>query len=149
MLIRQSKKEELSKILELIWNTFLKYEAPDYTKEGIEEFKNFITNKELMDKLKFYCAYENKELLGIIATRSEDSHISLFFVDEKYQGKGIGRKLYETIKELNQSGEITVNSSPYAVDIYRKLGFIPTEEEQSENGIRYTPMKIIIKKKIK
>lgn len=147
MIIKKTSKEELPIILDLIWKTFLKYEAPDYTESGIEEFKNFIDNKDIMESLNFYAAYENNILLGIIATRSENTHISLFFIDEKYQGKGIGRKLYETIKEINQSGQITVNSSPYAVNIYKKLGFIPTMEEQNENGMRYTPMKALIKKK--
>ena len=35
----------------------------------------------------------------------------------------------------------TVNSSPYAVEVYRHLGFVPTDTEQLTNGIRYTPMR--------
>ena len=34
----------------------------------------------------------------------------------------------------------TVNSSPYAVEIYRHLGFVPTDDEQSVDGLRFTPM---------
>lgn len=37
--------------------------------------------------------------------------------------------------------EFTVNSSPYAVDIYRQLDFVPTDTEQITNGIRYMPMR--------
>ena len=33
-----------------------------------------------------------------------------------------------------------VNSSPYAVEIYRHLGFVPTDDEQSVDGLRFTPM---------
>ena len=33
-----------------------------------------------------------------------------------------------------------VNSSPYAVDVYHKLGFTDTDKEQMTNGIIYTPM---------
>ena len=36
--------------------------------------------------------------------------------------------------------EFTVNSAPYAVDIYRHLGFAETGPEQTINGIRFTPM---------
>jgi len=33
------------------------------------------------------------------------------------------------------------NSSPYAVEIYRHLGFEPTDTEQAVNGLRFIPMK--------
>jgi hypothetical protein len=37
--------------------------------------------------------------------------------------------------------QVTVNSSPYAVPIYERLGFIKTAEQQEhENGIIYVPM---------
>ena len=36
---------------------------------------------------------------------------------------------------------ITVNSSPYAVEVYRHLGFTPTGGEQNIDGLRFTPMK--------
>ena len=29
---------------------------------------------------------------------------------------------------------------PYAVEIYRHLGFVPTDDEQSVDGLRFTPM---------
>lgn len=147
MFIRESKKEELDEILDLVLRSFMKFVAPTYSKEGIEEFKSFISNKDIIYSLKFYSAYENDELLGTIATRENNTHISLFFMDDKYIGKGIGKKLYECIKSLNETGLITVNSSPYAVEIYKILGFIPTGDEQIENGIRFTPMKSLIKKK--
>lgn len=146
MIIKESTNEEIGNILELAWNTFLKYEAPDYTEDGIQEFKKFITNKEAIESLKLYGAYEDNELLGMIATRNENTHIALFFLKDEYQGKGIGRKLYEYIKQLSKEENITVNSSPYALNIYKRLCFIPTSEEQITNGMRYTPMKTLIKK---
>ena len=35
----------------------------------------------------------------------------------------------------------TVNSSPYAVEVYRHLGFVATDAEQCTDGLRYTPMR--------
>ena len=34
----------------------------------------------------------------------------------------------------------TVHSSPYAVEVYRHLGFAATGPEQTVNGLRFTPM---------
>ncbi len=49
--------------------------------------------------------------------------------------------LFETMRADDDGDVFTVNSSPYAVEIYRRLGFAPTDHEQITNGIRYTPMK--------
>jgi predicted GNAT family N-acyltransferase len=35
---------------------------------------------------------------------------------------------------------IEVNSSPFAVGIYEKLGFIRVSDEQLKNGMKFTPM---------
>ena len=35
---------------------------------------------------------------------------------------------------------MTVNSSPYAVPIYHKLGFYDVDSEQVVKGVRFTPM---------
>ena len=37
-------------------------------------------------------------------------------------------------------GIITLNSSPYGLPFYQALGFLPTDQEQIVNGIRFTPM---------
>ena len=49
----------------------------------------------------------------------------------------------ESVKQLFRTVRIekmTVNSSPYAVPIYHKLGFKETDSEQIVNGLRYIPM---------
>lgn len=141
MEIRAIKKEEMKDALKLVWEVFLEYEAPDYTEEGIQEFKKCIDDEEWVNKLDFYSAVENNIILGVIATR-ETSHIALFFVDGKYHRQGIGKKLYNKILELNNKGFFTVNSSPYAHEVYKHLGFIDTvEEEQCVHGLRFWPMR--------
>ena len=35
----------------------------------------------------------------------------------------------------------TVHSSPYAVEVYRHLGFVATDAEQTVSGLRFTPMR--------
>ena len=89
---------------------------------------------------EFYGAFNKNQLLGVIATK-DISHIALFFVDGKYQKQGIGRKLYNKVELLNNKGYFTVNSSPYAHEIYKHLGFIDTDVEQCINGLRFYPMK--------
>ncbi|KXA24931.1 hypothetical protein HMPREF3221_00378 [Fusobacterium nucleatum] len=45
----------------------------------------------------------------------------------------------------NENSYITVNSSRYGVSIYEKLGFVKTEEEKEQDGLKFTPMKLILK----
>ena len=127
--------------LELVWKVFLKYEAPDYTKEGSDEFFKSIHDDNWLNQIKMYGAYDKDRLVGVIATRQEGTHIALFFVDGEYHRKGIGRQLFQKILEDNKVNYMTVNSSPYAVPVYEKLGFEATDVEQVKNGLRFTPMK--------
>ncbi len=146
MEIRKIMKEGLPAVLDLVWTVFLEFEAPEYSQEGIDEFKRYIDQQAKETTLEIYGAFEENELLGVIATRNERSHISWFFVKKEYHGRRIGRKLFEHIVPFSSTDFITVNSSPYAVKIYRKLGFADTAAEQVTNGIRYIPMKYMIGK---
>ena len=138
--IRKLETDETENALALAWRVFLKYEAPEYPQEGIEEFRKSIHDENYTSKLCMYGAFRSDELIGMIAARNAGSHVALFFVDEKYQGKGIGKQLFNYLTAQRRTDRITVNSSPYAVPIYRKLGFAETDAEQSVNGLRFTPM---------
>lgn len=144
MEIRKIEKSEMKKAIELVWKTFLEYEAPDYKEEGILEFKKTIENEIWLDERKFYGAFENNKILGVIATKN-CNHIALFFVEGKYHRQGIGRKLFDKITEENKDNFFTVNSSPYAKEVYEHLGFEYISDEQEVNGIKFYPMKKIIK----
>ena len=98
-----------------------------------------------MSTLTFYGMYDNEKIIGVIATRNNGNHITLFFVDGKYHKKGIGKKLFEKVLKNATSKVITVNSSVYAVEVYHKLGFIDADTEKVDNGIRFTPMKLILR----
>ena len=133
-------KKEIPEALRLVWNVFLKFEAPEYSQEGIENFKSFIDSEKMIGGLEMYGALVNEKVVGVAATRDQGNHIALFFVDSRYHRRGIGRKLFETVHKYSTSDCITVNSSPYAVPVYHKLGFLDTDSERKVNGIRYIPM---------
>lgn len=141
MEIRKIDNEQTTNAIQLIWTTFLQFEAPDYSDEGVQSFRRFIENKDILKTLEYFGAYENSELKGIIATKNNRKHICCFFVKAKYHRQGIGRRLWEYILNNSKNEEFTVNSSPYAVPVYHKLGFVDTDSEQLTDGMRYTPMK--------
>ena len=145
MEIKKIDLEKMDKALELTWKTFLEYEAPDYSQEGIDEFKKTIDDEQWLSAREFYGAYEADELLGLIATKDK-SHIALFFVDGKHHRKGIGRKLFEKVLEENDKNYFTVNSSPYAKEVYEHLGFERTDDLQCINGLKFYPMTMKVKR---
>jgi GNAT superfamily N-acetyltransferase len=141
MLIRKLTDEhERAQALNLALKVFMQYEAPDYPEHGATTFRDFIQSREMTDELLMFGAIEDGTVVGVIALRNEGSHISLFFVDGRQHRKGIGRKLFQAALQNNAAETITVNSSPYAVEVYRRLGFIETDKEQLTNGLRYIPM---------
>ena len=86
--------------------------------------------------------------MGVMAMR-DFCHVSLFFVDKAYHRRGIAKELFsraveQSIQENSDFIEITVNSSPYAVEIYKKLGFVDTGGKTTKNGITFIPMKMNI-----
>ena len=140
MLIRPIKESERKPALEIVWSTFLRFEAPDYSAEGVQTFRAFIADEALFENLEFFGAFDGDTLQGMLATRSERGHIALFFVPAVFQRQGIGRALWQYILANSTASTITVNSSPYAVAVYQRFGFTATSAEQLTDGIRYTPM---------
>lgn len=137
--------DDLDTAIDLIWKTFLEFEAPNYTQEGIDEFNKSINDYDWVHKKKFYGYYEDNKLLGVIATNNIN-HISLLFVDGNYHKKGIGRKLYNYVRELNNTTYFEVNSSIFGHEFYKKLGFHDIDTERCIHGIRFFPMRLDFEK---
>ena len=143
--IKQLFNNEKDEALLFAKKVYIECKDESYSEEGIETFCNFVNNKEMTKSFKVYGAFENNILKGIIATDSQKRHISLFFVDKDSQGKGIGKELMKVVINNNENSYITVNSSRYGVPIYGKLGFVKIEDEKKQDGLKFTPMKLILK----
>lgn len=144
--IEELKLENLDEAIKVIETTFMKFEAPDYSKEGIENFFKFANNETIKENLKInmkmYVAKVNEKIVGVIGYR-DNSHINLLFVLEEYQHNGIAKALYNLVIEKCKkvhTKKVTVNSSPYAHDVYLKFGFIDDNKMQEIDGIKFYPM---------
>ena len=140
MKIKKLNHKKLTDALPLVWKVFCDYEAADYPENSRKAFWDAIHTEEYLATLTAYGAYENRKLTGIIATRNEGTHIALFFVDGNHHRQGIGRSLWNAVLAENTSPTITVHSSLFAVDVYKRLGFVTTDEVQNDGGIWYVPM---------
>ena len=138
--IRPLADSEIEAAHKLAWDVFIEFEAPDYPPEGVEEFRKTLEDEAYLSGLKYYGAFIEEKLVGLLTIRETTAHICFFFVDAHYQRRGIGTKLFRYLLEDFPERNITLNSAPYGLPFYKKLGFIETDTEQSMNGIRFTPM---------
>ena len=137
--VRRLTSKETPQALELCWKVFLEFEAPEYPPEGIAAFRASLDDTGRNRQMDFYGAFDGDTLVGVLSMRAPQ-HIAGFFVDAAYHRRGIGRGLFEAMRQDYACQVFTVHSSPYAVEVYRHLGFVPTDGEQTVDGLRFTPM---------
>lgn len=146
--IRWAHASEWAPAMKMIWRTFLKYEGKDYTREGIQNFFDFITDDELYTAFlrgsyQMMVAVEDGRIIGAGTIRG-GNHLSLLFVDEDYHHKGVGRAIMNSLclylKEEAGERLMSLKAAPYAVDFYRRLGFRVVKPEEEYSGIRVTEM---------
>lgn len=153
--IRRINSDEVEEALALALEVFMEFEAPDYKLEGVETFRSLVQSEEFIAKRKagispVYAAFDRDKMIGIMGMRPNRTHINLAFVRKEYHRQGVAtamfRYLLEDIaKEDPAPREVTVNSSPYGKPFYLHMGFQPQSEEQESDGIRFTPMKYVIR----
>ena len=146
---RMAVEKDWEPAMKLAWETFLIFEAQEYGEEGIESFRDFISDQRLKNmflkgEYQMMVALHEDEIIGFITVRNR-SHISLLFVNKKYHRQGIGSILIEKMGEylITEVGVdyMTVDSAPYALEFYHKLGFWDLAPRQQKQGIIYTSMK--------
>jgi GNAT superfamily N-acetyltransferase len=148
--IREIHSGEEEEACRLIRKSFDEFIAPGYSNEGVNEFLKYVNPDSMRERLAddsfALVAVADDVITGIIEVRS-NNHIALLYVKKEYHRSGTAKKLLESaIEKCRQFDstvdEIEVNSSPYAVRIYEKLGFTGVDSEKTVNGIRFTPMKL-------
>lgn len=143
---RKMKAGEERQVLELVKAGFDEYVRSDVTKEGVKEFLR-AAREMIYDKPATHfilVAESNNRIIGMIDMQ-ENKHVCLFFIDSEFHRQGVGRCLLEQaiarcIDNAPNVLDISVNSSLFAVPVYKRLGFRQTKPEQILNGIRFVQM---------
>lgn len=148
-MIKKITSNEYNNLRILVKDTFNEFIAPEYSEEGKLEFYRFIENDETLNKLEIFGYYIEDILVGVIAVDKESKHIALFFVAKMFQRHSFGKKLLDTVLENFDFDELTVHSAPNSVNAYKYMGFKATDNVFENNGIKYVPMELKIKKQTK
>ena len=146
--VRWAKEEEWGPAMRMIWRTFLRFEGRDYTREGIRNFYDFITDDDLYvaflkGEYQLMVALDGQKVIGAGSIRNRN-HLSLLFVEEGYHRMGVGRAILTAVcdylKQEAGGKYISLKAAPYAVNFYRRLGFRAVRPEEEYSGIRVTEM---------
>jgi predicted GNAT family N-acyltransferase len=141
-------------IHQLIKKVYDEFVSIDYSEEGNNFFYDWIKPSKIAERQRnhknIWVALIDSKLVGVIELR-DNKYISLLFVDKEYQGQGIAKKLFdkslkEIIRRNPQLDKFYVHASPYSIPVYRNMGFIETDNMQEDNGMKYLPMEMTIKK---
>ena len=141
--ISRLELSELSEAKKLVKKVFMTFEAPDYSKEGVAHFLTYLDEELEMElaanQVQVWCGKDAQQIVGLLAVRLP-AHVALLFVDEAYHRQGIAKQLFQEMLSELMPEQVTVNSSPYAVPIYERLGFQIEGNEKTVSGIRFQSM---------
>ena len=134
MIIRRFKVEDSIELASVIAKTLRITNIKDYSKEYIENDISFLTSEKLIERSKWtnmYVACDGDMIIGCGAIgpywgKEDESSLFTIFVLPEYQGKGIGRKIIETLEQdeyFLRAKRIEIPASITAVNFYIKMGY--------------------------
>lgn len=144
---RPGDEVEVSRVAAICFDRFIR---PYYSEPGIQAFATWIhpgsiARRQSIDCRMFVADLDGR-IVGLIEMRGS-GHVSMLFVDPEFHHCGIAARLFDralrTALKLDPGlSEVTVFSSPGAIEVYRHWGFSPTGPEVERDGIRFTPMSL-------
>lgn len=134
MTIRRFQDADADALADVIAYTLRTTNSKDYSPEYIENDISFLKAENLIDRSKWmhiYVVCEDEKIIGCGAIgpfwgRKDESSIFTVFVLPEFQGKGIGRKIFETLEQdefFLRARRIEIPASITSVDFYRKMGY--------------------------
>lgn len=133
-MVRRFEVTDAKAVSELIAKTLRTTNINDYTSEYIEDI---ILKKQPEDIIEcanethFYVVCEDDTIVGCggigsYMGKDDECHLLMIFVLPEYQGKGIGRKIIETLEHdeiFLKAKKIEISASITACRFYEKLGY--------------------------
>lgn len=146
MNIRKFQDTDADEVSALIVKTLRTTNIKDYSFEYIENEVKILQSHNILERAKqthFYVVCDQHKIVGCGAIgpywgKEDESSLFTIFVLPEYQGKGIGRKIIETLERdeyFLRSKRIEIPASITGTPFYRKMGYdyknhicVPDEE---------------------
>ncbi len=149
--IRDATLDDAASISKLVYALSEKYMAHEFTIDGartlLDSMKPGVIKECIQSGFRYHVAEIGDQVGGVVGVR-DNSHLYHLFVAEEYQHQGLAKKLWQVAVRACLSngnpGIFTVNSSKYALPVYKKLGFVIQSEPEERNGVISIPMKLVM-----
>jgi GNAT superfamily N-acetyltransferase len=119
------------------------------SEKGAEAFLSTISETAILGyiadpRFHYLAGYLGEELAGVAASR-DNRHVYHLFVSPSHPRQELATSLWQHIQrqsiDAGYTDGFTVNSSLYAVPVYRRWGFIAVGDTQIKDGIAFQPMR--------
>ena len=132
--IRHFEKQDAGAVSDLIIRTIRISNTKDYPADLMEELIKHQQPDNVLERASwthFYVAEEDNRIIGCGAIgpywgKEDESCLFTIFVLPEYQGKGVGRKIVETLEQdefFLRARRIEIPASITGLAFYRKLGY--------------------------
>lgn len=132
--IRRFEEKDSAELAEVIAVTMRTTNSKDYPPEYIEKDLSFLTAEKLIERAGWtdlYVVCEDEKIIGCGAVgpywgKEDESSLYTIFVLPEYQGRGIGRRIMETLEQDDiflRARRVEIPSSITAVGFYKKFGY--------------------------
>lgn len=141
MKIRKASMNDVNAIAKVI-APFV--DAAICSEEGRERFEpHMLKNIFERSDIHYFVGEIQDDVVGCVAYIAP-SHVMHYFLLPHYHGQGYGRQMWDFLETeilKHTPTAITVNSSFYALDIYKKFGFDVVGEVTQQWGLQFIPMR--------
>ena len=132
--VRRFKSSDANEVSSLIVKTLRTTNSKDYSPEYIENNVKIFSPEGVIQRASwthFYVVCKGITIVGCGAigpywNKEDESSFFTIFVLPEYQGKGIGRKIIETLEQdefFLRAKRIEIPSSITACEFYKKMGY--------------------------
>ena len=145
MEIRKFRETDAEEVSALIIRTLREVNIRDYTGDYIEDLARRMQPGDIVKRASWthmYVACEGDGIAGCGAVgpywdRTDESCLFTIFVLPEYMGRGIGRKIVETLEEdeyFLRAKRVEVPASVTAVPFYLKMGYRYKDGNREPDG---------------
>lgn len=132
--VRKFHDSDADEVSALIIKTLRTTNIKDYSEEFIENDVKMFSPEGVIERASwthFYVICDGDTIVGCGAIgpywgKEDESSLFNIFVLPEYQGKGVGRKIIETLEQdefFLRAKRVEIPASITACDFYRKLGY--------------------------
>ena len=134
IVVRRFQTEDADEVAALIRKTIQITNAKDYSEKSIDALVKMHTPEHVIERASwthFYVVCDESIIIGCGAIGSywgkeDESSLFTIFVLPEYQGKGVGRKIIETLEQdefFLRAKRVEIPASITACEFYRKMGY--------------------------